>query len=136
MSKKIFLGLVILMVVFVVASKITWLMTQSSPPAAATNNEMMEPELKKNYDLIQSEIPEGPQESEIVKRALAIQEMALYHDKDKAIVALEKLEEKQRIPFLADRLRRAVVALRFNKPVDQLTEDELTKLLLESNRSM
>lgn len=58
------------------------------------------------------------------ERFIAIDAMTRHEDKDLAIVTLEKLEETQKTTAIGDRLRRAVVALRFNKPVEELKKNE------------
>lgn len=58
------------------------------------------------------------------ERFLAIDAMTRHEDKDLAIVTLEKLEETQKTTPIGDRLRRAVVALRFNKPVEELKKND------------
>jgi hypothetical protein len=46
-------------------------------------------------------------------RVQAIAGMANYPDKDQAIIALEKVEDKKRAGILGDQMRRAVIKLRF-----------------------
>ncbi len=58
------------------------------------------------------------------ERFIAIDAMTRYADKDLAIVTLEQLEETQKTTAIGDRLRRAVVSLRFNKPIEQLKKNE------------
>lgn len=58
------------------------------------------------------------------KRFMAVDAMTLYHDKDLALVTLEKIEEGQKTTPVGDRLRRAVVALRYNKPIEDLKKNE------------
>ncbi|MBC7458659.1 MAG: hypothetical protein H7235_10290 [Bdellovibrionaceae bacterium] len=58
------------------------------------------------------------------ERFIAIDAITRHADKDLAIVTLEKLEETQKTTAIGDRLRRAVVALRFNKPVEELKKNE------------
>lgn len=75
----------------------------------------------KNYDT--------KNDFEKVIRAQAIEGIAHYPDKDKAIFSLERLEAKEQNLFLADRLRRSVVGLRFNKPIEKQDEEALKNLL-------
>ena len=58
------------------------------------------------------------------ERFIAIDAMTEHEDKDLAIVTLEKLEETQKKTPIGDRLRRAVVSLRFNKPIQELKKNE------------
>ena len=58
------------------------------------------------------------------ERFVAIDAVTRLQDKDLAIVTLEKIEENQKTTPIGDRLRRAVVALRYNKPVDELKKNE------------
>ncbi len=58
------------------------------------------------------------------ERFIAIDAMTRHEDKDLAIVTLEKMEETQKTTAIGDRLRRAVVALRFNKPVEELKKND------------
>lgn len=58
------------------------------------------------------------------ERFVAIDAMTRHEDKDLAIVTLEKMEETQKTTAIGDRLRRAVVALRFNKPVEELKKND------------
>lgn len=58
------------------------------------------------------------------ERFIAIDAMTRHEDRDSAIVVLEKLEETQKTTVIGDRLRRAVVALRFNKPVEELKKND------------
>ena len=58
------------------------------------------------------------------ERIVAVDAMTRFADKDLAIVTLEKLEETQKTTALGDRMRRAVVSLRFNKPMEQLKKNE------------
>jgi hypothetical protein len=50
-------------------------------------------------------------------RLQGIEGLYTYHDKDQAIISLEKLEAKEKNILLAERYRRSVVSLRFNKPI-------------------
>jgi hypothetical protein len=58
------------------------------------------------------------------ERFFAIDVMSRHKDKDLAIVILEKIEETQKTTVIGDRLRRAVVALRFNTPIEELKKNE------------
>ncbi len=58
------------------------------------------------------------------ERYIAIDAMTEHEDKDLAIVTLEKLEETQKTTSIGDRLRRAVVSLRLNKPIEELKKNE------------
>lgn len=80
---------------------------------------------------ITSEISSEDAETENILRTKAIEDIAYYSDRDKAIVTLEKLEEPQRQTFLGDQMRRLVVALRFKQPIVLHTELELRQIYLE-----
>jgi hypothetical protein len=58
------------------------------------------------------------------ERFIAIDAMTRHEDKDLAIVTLEKLEETQKTTAIGDRIRRAVVALRFNKPIEEVKKND------------
>lgn len=59
--------------------------------------------------------PEVSSEIERALRIQAIDAVAVYPNKDDAISMLEKIEDKHRAGPLGDRMRRAVVTLRFQK---------------------
>ena len=73
-------------------------------------------------------------EFETILKAQAIEGITQFSNRDEAIFMLEKLESKQSNSFLADRMRRAVVGLRFNQPLQKQDEASLKKLLLEKNK--
>lgn len=58
------------------------------------------------------------------ERFIAIDAMTRHEDKDLAIITLEKLEETQKTTAIGDRIRRAVVALRYNKPVEEIKKND------------
>lgn len=64
-------------------------------------------------DFIDHQRPDLPQELENKLKTQAIEGIVHYQNKDTAIVTLEKLEERQKSTPIGDRLRRAVVELRF-----------------------
>lgn len=63
--------------------------------------------------------PEVLTPAETALRVQAIDAIMIYPDKDEAIIMLEKLEENHRTGVLGDRMRRAVVTLRFQKTKTQ-----------------
>lgn len=128
MSKKYFIVFVVMLATIVVAVKTFFVVNPPSPRSKSV--EVADP-----YAYINAALPTEAN-AEIVKRSLDIQNLARSLDRDQAIKKLEDLEKEQKNAFLADRLRRAVLALRFNQPLDNHTEAELMKLLLESKRSM
>lgn len=135
MNKKYILVGVVFLAMAVVGIK-TFLIANSPVIVPVPGGPGSIPETAELYNYIRSDLPLENGEEEIVKRALAIQELSRFEDKDIAINVLEDLEKNQKEPFLADRLRRAILALRFNKPLDNYNQKELRKLLFESKRSM
>jgi hypothetical protein len=78
--------------------------------------------LPAELETLKTKITDGSLTNE--ERFLAIDAMTRLPHKDLAIVTLEKLEENQKNTPMGDRLRRAVVALRYNKPVEELKKNE------------
>lgn len=132
MNKKFIVGTVIFMAVTIIAVKVY--LIANSPSVFVDDHlerfhlhEDIERELNPNWNI----------DEQIVNKAFLVQKLAAMDiDRNIRISLLEDLEKRQKNSFLADRLRRAVLALRFNKPVDNYTKDELKTLLLESKRSM
>jgi hypothetical protein len=121
MSKKTLVILVMLAMVFVVVLKIGLLFSTNKEvklgeATAVTSSLPPELEVLKNK-IIDSSLTDE-------ERIVAVDAMTRFADKDLAIVTLEKLEETQKTTALGDRMRRAVVSLRFNKPMEQLKKNE------------
>ncbi len=79
-------------------------------------------------DFIATPFQSTQAETENILRTKAIEDIAYYIDRDKAITTLESLEAKQKHTFLGDQMRRVVVALRFKQPIVQHTEAELRQI--------
>ncbi|MBC7752931.1 MAG: hypothetical protein H7Z71_01755 [Moraxellaceae bacterium] len=123
MSQKKLVILVLGVVVFMVVLKIGLLYRTNEdvfrdelPVAQITSTLPAELEALRNKILDSSLTDE--------ERFIAIDAMTEHEDKDLAIVTLEKLEETQKTTSIGDRLRRAVVSLRLNKPIEELKKNE------------
>ena len=123
MNKKNLAWLVVAVMVFVCILKVGLLFTTNKEVQISKADPESKIKLPPELEALKSKITDRRLTDQ--ERFAAIDAMTLQRDKDLAILTLEKIEETEKTTALGDRLRRAVVALRYNKPVEELKKNEM-----------